>query len=79
MSLPPPPKFPLKESTPTLMTLSSKEKDTGLKANLKMLQKKDYKKLKLLKSPLKNGEPLPRPLKRPLMPSFWKTSRKSKV
>ena len=76
MSLPPQPKFPSKESMLTLMTLSSKEKDIGLKVNLKMLQKKDYKELKLLKSPLKNGERLPKPLKRPLMPSFWKTSRK---
>ena len=76
MSLPPQPKFPSKESMLTLMTLSSKEKDIGLKVNLKMLQKKDYKELKLLKSPLKNGERLPKPLKRPLMANFWKTSRK---
>ena len=76
MSLPPQPKFPSKESMLTLMTLSSKEKDIGLKVNLKTLQKKDYKELKLLKSPLKNGEPLLKPLKRPLMANFWKTSRK---
>ena len=76
MSLPPQPKFPSKESMLTLMTLSSKEKDIGLKVNLKTLQKKDYKELKLLKSPLKNGERLPKPLKRPLMANFWKTSRK---